>query len=338
MKYILVTGVAGLIGSRLTSWILDNTDYNVIGIDDLSGGYIENVDKRCKFYQINLSNSQNEIEKIFKNYKIEIVYHLAAYAAEGLSPFIRKFNYENNLISSINLINASIKFNIKRFVFTSTMAVYGDDYNPPFSESMIPSPVDPYGIAKFAVEMDLKCAYKQHGLNYTIIRPHNVYGIGQNIWDKYRNVLGIWMFQILNNEQPTIFGDGEQKRSFSYIDDILEPMWIASQSDKCICEIINLGGIKETSIIDACNTLVNVANTQLKPIFLESRHEVKYAWSSWEKSEQLIGFKHTINIDEGLLKMWNWAKLQPNRDRKVWEKYEIENGIYSFWKNSIKIK
>ena len=114
MKTILVTGIAGLIGSRFSSWLLDNTDYCVVGIDDLSGGYIENVDSRCTFYDVNLATSQKEIYKIFENHKIEIIYHFAAYAAEGLSPFIRQYNYENNLIATTKLINLSIKYNIKR--------------------------------------------------------------------------------------------------------------------------------------------------------------------------------------------------------------------------------
>lgn len=332
MKTILVTGIAGLIGSRFSKWVLDNTDYRIVGIDDLSGGYLENVDSRCTFYNIDLASSQKDVYGIFENHDIEIIYHFAAYAAEGLSPFIRKFNYENNLISSTNLINAAIKYGTKRFVFTSSMAVYGDKNQAPFSETLTPSPIDPYGIAKYAVELDLKCAHEQHGLNYTIIRPHNVYGIGQNIWDKYRNVLGIWMYQIMNDIQPSIFGDGSQKRSFSYIDDSLKPLWVASQSDDCIGEIINLGGIKETSILEAYQAFARVTKTNLQPKFLEPRHEAKYAWSTWEKSKELLGFEHAIDLDEGLTKMWEWAQRQPKKTRKVWKSYEIENGLYEYWK------
>jgi len=332
MKTILVTGIAGLIGSRFSKWVLENTDYHVVGIDDLSGGYIENVDDRSTFYNIDLSTSQREIYEIFEKHRIEIIYHFAAYAAEGLSPFIRKFNYENNLISSTNLINAAIKYGTRRFVFTSSMAVYGDKNQAPFSENLTPSPIDPYGIAKYAVELDLKCAHEQHGLEYTIVRPHNVYGIGQNIWDKYRNVLGIWMYQLMNDIQPSIFGDGLQKRSFSYIDDSLRPLWTASQNDKCVGEIINLGGIKETSIIEAYQVLAKVTKTNVQPKFLEPRHEAKYAWSTWEKSKELLDFEHKIDLEEGLTKMWDWAREQPMKTRRVWEKYEIENGLYEYWK------
>jgi len=329
---ILITGVAGLLGSRLADWIIENTEHSVIGIDDLSGGYIENINPKVSFHKFNLLDS-SKVDDVFDSTKPELVYHFAAYAAEGLSPFIRKYNYENNLLTSINLINSSIKYGVQRFIFASSMSVYGNKHNPPFSEDLDQAPIDPYGIAKFSVEQDLKVAYEQHGLPYTIIRPHNFYGINQNIWDKYRNVLGIWMYQILNNQQPTIFGDGEQTRAFSYVDDSIIPFWNASQRDECIDQIINLGGIKEITIKQACQTLIEVTGTDLKPLYLESRHEVKHAWSTWQKSVDLLDFQHKIDLEEGLSRMWEWAKQQPNRARFVWSEYELENGIYKYWKN-----
>jgi len=332
MNNILITGVAGLLGSRLAEWIVDNTEYNVIGIDDMSGGYESNVPSKVKLYKFDIKDLV-KLNEVFKNERPYIVYHFAAYAAEGLSPFIRKFNYENNLVASVNLITCSIKYDIKRFVFASSMSVYGNKYKPPFTEDMEQAPIDPYGVAKFSVEQDLKIAYEQHGLKYTIIRPHNFYGINQNIWDKYRNVLGIWMYQILNNQQPTIFGDGEQTRAFSYVDDSIIPFWNASQRDECIGEIINLGGIKENSINEACDILIKVTGTNLKPIYLEQRHETKHAYSTWDKSVELLGFEHKIDLEEGLSRMWEWAQKQPMRDRLIWKNYELEKGIYNFWKN-----
>ena len=170
------------------------------------------------------------------------------------------------------------------------------------------------------------------GLKYTIIRPHNFYGQNQNIWDKYRNVLGIWMYQIINNTQPTIFGDGNQVRAFSYVDDSIIPFWNASQRDECIDQIINLGGIKEYTINEACETLIKVTGTNLKPEYLEGRHEAKHAWSTWDKSIKLLDFEHKIDLEEGLTKMWEWAKNQPIRKRFFWGEYELEKGIYEFWK------
>ena len=258
-------------------------------------------------------------------------FHFAAYAAEGLSPFLRRFNYQNNIIASINLINNSIKYNIKRFVFTSSMAVYGNN-KIPYNEDLHPSPIDSYGIAKWAVEQDLKCAYEQHGLEYCIIRPHNVYGENQNIWDRYRNVLGIWMYQILNNENPTIYGSGDQTRAFSYIGDCLLPLWNAAILNECKNETINLGGIKEHSINQAFHIFSSVTKTNLKPVYLEKRYEIKNAWSTWEKSVKLLKFKHSTELNTGLEKMWFWAKKQPVRERFQWKNYELDKGIYSYWK------
>ena len=330
-KQILITGVAGLLGSQMANWIIDNTEHEVIGVDDLSGGYMNNVNPKVKMYMFDLKELKH-VNGVFKDNSIDIVFHMAAYAAEGLSPFMRKHNYENNLIASANLITNSIKYGIERFVFTSSMAVYGNKHVPPFDEDMLPCPIDPYGIAKYAVEQDLEVAARQHGLNYTVVRPHNFYGRNQNIWDRYRNVLGIWMYQIMNDTRPTIFGDGEQKRAFSYIDDALAPLWKASQSDACIGETINLGGIKEYTINDACNVLLKVTGTDLKPQYLEPRHETKYAWSTWGKSETLLGFKHTIDLEEGLTKMWKWAQKAPHHERKQWKDFELDTNIYEFWR------
>ena len=331
---ILITGIAGLLGSRLADWIIENTNHKVIGIDNLSGGYIENVNKDAVFYKLDLAH--DDLSDLFRKHRPSIVYHFAAYAAEGLSPFIRKFNYTNNLLASIDLINNSIKYDVDRFVFASSMSVYGDKYNPPFDEAMVQSPIDPYGVAKFSVEQDLKIAHEQHGLNYTIVRPHNFYGRNQNIWDKYRNVLGIWMYQILNDQQPTIFGDGKQKRAFSYVDDSIIPFWNASQNNACIDQIINLGGIKEYTINEACQALINVTGYNIEPVYLEKRHEVKHAWCTWDKSVELLNFKHKIDLHDGLSMMWGWAKKQPMREQFIWPHYELDKGIYEFWKQDDK--
>ena len=249
-KTVLITGVAGLLGSRLADWIIENKpEYEVVGVDDLSGGYEENIHKDVKFWQMDLT--EHPIENIFTTHKIDYVFHFAAYAAEGLSPFIRCYNYDNNLKSTAKIINECIKHDVKRLVFTSTLAVYGHGNGGIFDESQQQAPIDPYGVAKYGCEMDIQIAGEQHGLDWCIIRPHNVYGVKQNIWDKYRNVLGIWMYQHLNGEDMTIFGDGEQTRAFSFIDDSIEPLWNSAVREKASKEIINLGGIEEISIKDA---------------------------------------------------------------------------------------
>jgi UDP-glucose 4-epimerase len=255
---------------------------------------------------------------------------MAAYAAEGLSPFIRCFNYENNLLATANIVNNCIKHSVDRLVFTSTMAVYGHG-NPPFDESHQPTPIDPYGVAKFGCEQDIQIAGGQHGLDWCIIRPHNVYGIKQNIWDKYRNVLGIWMYQALNNKPMTIYGDGNQVRSFSYIDDCLEPLWKAAVDDRASKQIINLGGTKDCSINEANDILKSVIGYG-ETVHLEPRHEVKYAHPTWKKSVDLLDYTDNTSLEDGLRKMWGWAKEQPMREQFIWNEYELDKGIYSFWK------
>tara|TARA_Y100000361_G_scaffold52586_1_gene46022 strand:- start:934 stop:1956 length:1023 start_codon:yes stop_codon:yes gene_type:complete len=337
-KNVLITGVAGLLGSRLADWIIENTDYNVIGIDDLSGGYLDNVHNDVKLYTNDLATE--DIEHIFDFHDIEYVFHFAAYAAEGLSPFIRTFNYDNNLKATARVVNECIKADVKRLVFTSTLAVYGHGEGGIFDENQQQAPIDPYGVAKYACEMDIQIANEQHGLDYCIIRPHNVYGVKQNIWDKYRNVLGIWMYQYLKHKPLTIFGDGEQTRAFSFIDDSLEPLWNAAVRDEASCQIINLGGIKSYPITEAAETLVEVIKEEEGDLndfdipiqYLEGRHEVKHAIPTWQKSIDILGFEHKTDLKEGLRQMWRWVRTQPMRDQFVWPSYELDQGIYSFWK------
>ena len=329
-RNVIITGVAGLLGSRLADWIIENQpEFQVIGIDDLSGGFKENVNPAVKFYAHDLVTG--DINQIFKDNKIDYVFHFAAYAAEGLSPFIRSFNYDNNLKATARLINECIKHDVKRLIFTSSLAVYGHGFGGIFDEKQQQAPIDPYGVAKYACEMDIQIAGEQHGLDWCIIRPHNVYGIKQNIWDKYRNVLGIWMYQHLNGLDMTIFGDGEQTRAFSFIDDSLEPLWNAAIKPEASKEIINLGGIEEISIKKASNILREVIGGG-NVIHLEPRHEVKHSIPTYQKSIDILGFKHKTNLEEGLMRMWDWAQLQPMRNRFIWPSYELDKGIYSFWK------
>ena len=327
---VLITGVAGLLGSRLADWIIENKpEVEVIGVDDLSGGYLENINPKVELWQMNLV--EHPIENIFEFHEIDYVFHFAAYAAEGLSPFIRCYNYDNNLKATAKIVNECIKHDIKRLVFTSTLAVYGHGDGGIFNESQVPKPIDPYGVAKYGCEMDIQIAGEQHGLDWCIIRPHNVYGVKQNIWDKYRNVLGIWMYQHLNGEPMTIFGDGSQTRAFSFIDDSLEPLWNSAVKKEASKEIINLGGVEEISIKDA-STIVREVIGEGEIVHLEPRHEVKHSIPTFQKSIDLLGFEHKTSMKDGLTQMWEWVKEQPMRERFVWPEYELDKGIYSFWK------
>lgn len=332
MKSILITGVAGLLGSRMADWLIENhPEYTIIGIDNLFGGYIENINDKVIFYKKDLST--DNISDIFDKYNFEYVYHFAAYAAEGLSPFMRRFNYSNNVLSTVNIINECINHDIKRLIYTSSMSVYGHGKmnGDRFDENDIPNPIDPYGVSKYACEMDIRIAGEQHGLDWCIIRPHNVYGMKQNIWDKYRNVLGIWMNKIIHNEPLLIYGDGEQTRAFSYIDDNLLPFWNAAILPEASKEIINVGGIIPCTINEAATTLCKITGYD-KIEHKEKRHEVKNAVPTYQKSIDVLGYNQTIELEEGLRRMWDWAKKQPIRKQYKWENYEIMKGLYSFWK------
>lgn len=327
---VLITGIAGLLGSHFSRYLLAK-GYDVVGIDDFSGGFRENVADGVYCSTLNLSDL-DAVDKFFKEQKFDYVYHFAAYAAEGLSPFIRKFNYTNNLIASANLITSSINYDVKKFIFTSSMAVYGSSNIPPFTEDMQPCPIDPYGVAKYAVEMDLKLAQEQFGLDYTIIRPHNVVGVYQNIWDRYRNVIGIWIRKTLNNEPLTIFGDGLQKRAFSDMEFYNEPFEkVMTQFGG---EIFNIGADKERTLLETAHLVQKCAsNFGYKPdiVHLEARHEAKFAFSDHKKAKTLLNFEDNTNLELTINKMFEWALTQPNREIKNM-KYETVKNIYTFWK------
>lgn len=330
MPKVLITGIAGLLGSHFSRYLL-NKGYDVIGIDDFSGGYKENLAEGVYCENINLADLKS-VDRFFKENKLDYVYHFAAYAAEGLSPFIREFNYTNNLLSSVNLITSSINYGIKKFIFTSSMAVYGDKNIPPFTENMQPQPLDPYGVAKYAVEMDLRLAKEQFGLDYTIIRPHNVVGIYQNIWDRYRNVIGIWIRKSLNNEPLTIFGDGLQKRAFSDMGYYNEPF--ERVMTEYGGEIFNLGADKERTLLETAHLVKKCAkNFGFNPdiVHLEPRHEAKYAFSNHDKAKKLLHFEDHTDLEATINNMFKWALTQPNHEVKTMP-YETSKNIYAFWK------
>lgn len=330
-KTILITGAAGFIGSQMADWIVGNhPEYEVVGIDTLQGGFTENVHPKITFYKMDAGDA--ELAKIFAKHRPVYVYHFAAYAAEGLSPFIRTFNYRNNVVATANVVNQCIAYDVKRLISTSSMAVYGKG-KPPFDEEAAPAPIDPYGIAKYACELDIEVAGEQHGLDWCVIRPHNVYGPKQNIWDKYRNVLGIWMYQQMKGEAMTIFGDGEQKRAFSYIGDCLPPLWRAATDPRASKQIINLGSGVFYSINEA-NAVMRKVIGAGKDVHVEARHEVKNAYPTWQKSERILDYHDKTNLADGLAVMWQWAQKQPERPQFVWPEYELEKGLYSFWKKN----
>ena len=327
---IFVTGCAGLLGANYTRHLLNN-GHEVIGIDDLSGGYKAFIAKgeKFKFIKLNLEKRKKLVE-LFEEHKPDVLLHFAAYAAEGLSPFIRNFNYRNNLICSANLINECITHNTK-MIFTSSMAVYGEQ-EPPFTEDKRPQPVDPYGIAKYAVECDLKLAYEQFGLRYNIVRPHNVLGIYQNIWDRYRNVIGIFIRKTLNRQPILVYGDGEQTRAFSDIKYYMEPF--DRLLTDCDNETFNIGADKYFTLNEVAKTVQEIGKKygfEVPIEYGEPRHEVKHAYCNHDKAKNLLKFEDDTKLEELIESIFVWAMKQPNRKVKTME-YEVTKDIYDYWR------
>lgn len=335
MKTILITGCAGMIGSNLAHYLLENTSYRILGLDDFSGGYVENLPtegERFRMYSGSICDARI-LRHIFSLKKVDIVYHCAAYAAEGLSPFIRRFNYTNNLVGTANIVNCCIEYNVERLVFFSSIAVYGNGRlmgaGLPFKEDLIPNPIDPYGIAKYACEMDIQIAGEQHGLDWVIVRPFNVYGERQNIWDKYRNVLGIWIYNYMNNRPIQIYGDGGQTRNFTYVQDILPALRTLGEDPKYSKQIMNLGSDLTYTLNGAASTFREL----IGPIEIEhlpARHEVKIARASTDKCKYLMPIPHTLS--HGLKNMWGWVQKQPKRERGHDMPCEVTKGLYEHWK------
>ena len=325
----LVTGGAGFIGSHVVDYLLKR-GHKVVAIDDLSGGFRSNINKKSEFMHCSV-NDEMRLKKIFKKHKFDYVYHLAAYAAEGLSHFIRKFNYENNVIGSINLINLAVRNKVKHFVFTSSIAVYGTNQTP-MIESLRPNPEDPYGIAKLAVELDLLAAQEMFGLNFTIFRPHNVYGERQNLSDYYRNVLGIFINKVLRGQAMTIFGDGKQTRAFSYIGDVAPHIAGAPMIPKAKNEIFNIGADTPYAVAEVANKIASIVKTKPKITYLPKRKEVVHAFCDHAKFKKVFRIKKEKSLDDGIKRMIAWAKTIEINQAKKFANIEITTHMPPSWK------
>jgi UDP-glucose 4-epimerase len=327
----LVTGAAGFLGAHVVRALMaDPRKISIVALDDLSGGFIENIPKGVKFVQGSVTDP-GLIERLFADYRFDYIYHLAAYAAEGLSHFIRRFNYTNNLIGSINLINEAVKAESSCFVFTSSIAVYGA-IEPPMVETKAPKPEDPYGVAKLAVEMDLRAAHEMFGLNHVIFRPHNVYGEYQNLSDPYRNVIGIFMKQIREGRPLTIFGDGTQKRAFSYVGDVAPAIARAPFVPAAINEVFNIGADEPYSVNDLARHVCEAMGSPEHPVeYLAARNEVLHAYSDHSKARAVFGLGAGTELGAGLAKMAAWARAVPMRPRKGFADIEVTKNMPPSW-------
>lgn len=328
MAITLVTGGAGFIGAHVAHALLKN-GHTVVVLDDLSGGFTENIPQGAVFVKGSVTDHAL-IDELFEKYRFEYVYHLAAYAAEGLSHFIKRFNYTNNLIGSVNLINACVKHKVKSFVFTSSIAVYGA-LKPPMREEMVPVPEDPYGIAKLSVEQDLRVTHEMFGLNYVIFRPHNVYGEYQNIGDRYRNVVGIFMNQLMQNKPLTVFGDGSQTRAFSYIGDIVPAIVNSAFLPEAQNQVFNIGADKDYSVNELATLTMKAMGIKGEICYLEARNEVVHAHADHSKVKKIFGEVPLTSLEEGLSRMAQWAKGVGVRKSKRFGEIEILEKLPPIW-------
>lgn len=323
---IAITGAAGFIGSSLSHWIINqfHQQHKIVGIDNMSGGYESNFPLEFNFIneKVDLANAE-ELRRVFDEYGgFDLCFHFGAYAAEGRANHIRRFIHANNTIGTLNVINECVR-NQTKLVFTSSVAVYSGEF--PFHESITPHPIDEYGISKYSSEMSIRVAGYEQDLRWCIVRPRNVFGPRQSLWDPARNLMGIWMYNALNGLPCQIFGDGQNRRCFTYIGDILEPLWNASKQDY---QVINLGASKSYSISEAAEIFKEVTGYD-NFIHTEARPEVKEAICDISKSEELLGYSDKTSLRDGLVKMWEWAQGQPWKDRIIPPPLEVSINAHS---------
>lgn len=345
----LVTGAAGFIGSHLTNFLI-NEGHDVVALDNLEGGKREYVNPKASFLLADLRYKKS-IDQIYdKIERPEVIFHLAAHAAEGQSVFNPIYTVNSNVIGFLNLFTAALNRGFGTFIFTSSMAVYGKKKmltswraDPKrtgimiekiigFSEHQKQKPVDPYGVSKAAIERLLEIYSEEFGFNYVIIRPHNLYGPRQSLTNPYRNVFGIWMNRIMHEKPPIIYGDGEQRRAFSCIDDCTPYIAKSAWTKAAYNEIINIGSDEVHTINEACELLMEAMDYRGQVIYARKRPlEVKNAWCSQEKARKLLGYKEKTSLKEGLAKMAEWALSVGPQPFKYWDSFEIKKKVPEVW-------
>ena len=328
MPNSLVTGGAGFLGAHVARSLLDR-GHDVVVLDDLSGGFEENVPDGARFVRGSVTDAER-VADLFNGHDFDYVFHLAAYAAEGLSHFIKRFNYTNNVIGSVTLINEAVKHEVGCFVFTSSIAVYGAGQTP-MSEDMTPEPEDPYGIAKLAVEQELSATHAMFGLDYVIFRPHNVYGEYQNLGDRYRNVVGIFMNQAMQGKPLTIFGDGRQTRAFSYVSDVAPQIAASVDVQEARNDVFNVGADREVPVGELAELVLEVMGANSEIRHLPARNEVVHAFADHSKARAVFGANGEVPLREGLSRMASWAREVGARSSQPFEGIEITRGLPAAW-------
>ncbi len=324
----LVTGAAGFLGSHVADHCLAQ-GMEVTATDDLSGGFIENVPKKAEWIQGDLRDPEF-VASLWSGRQFDFVYHLAAYAAEGLSHFIRRYNYQTNLIASVNLLNQAVNHGVQCFVFTSSIAVYGSG-QAPMTEDMAPRPEDPYGISKYAFELDLAAAHELFGLNYMVFRPHNIYGERQNIADRYRNVVGIFMNQVLQQQPMSVFGDGLQTRAFSHVDDVAPVIARGPLVREAFNQVFNIGADTPYTVLQLASEVATAYGVEPQIKHLAARNEVVHAFSDHGKVRRTFGLGQPIDLRTGIGRMAAWVKSQGPARPVTFSNIEVRKNLPPSW-------
>jgi UDP-glucose 4-epimerase len=326
----LITGAAGFIGSHVAD-ACSALGMEVVGLDNLSGGFRRNLVSKIPICVGDIRDP-SFLESVWRDHgPFDYVYHFAAYAAEGLSHHLRCFNYETNLVGSARLINASIHHRVRHFVFASSIAVYGAGQLP-LTEDTTPRPEDPYGVAKYAVELDLASAATVFGLRHTIFRPHNVYGERQHIGDRYRNVVGIFLNQCLRGEPMTILGDGMQTRSFTYIGDIAASIARAPLVEGAVNQTFNIGTDQPTRILDLANRIAHAVGIEPRIRHFPARPEVIHAVAEHSRFHRVFGVAESTPLAIGIDRMARWARELGPCDPSHFGKLELAQNLPLIWK------
>lgn len=331
---IFITGVAGFLGSHLADAMLAE-GHEVIGVDNLMGGYLDNVPEGVDFYQTDCQYL-NTMNKLMKD--VDIVYHTACTAYEGLSVFSPNLVCQNTYQITASVISAAISNKVKRFVYCSSMARYGTQEVVPFTETMTPKPQDPYGISKLAAENLLKCLCEVHGMELVIAVPHNIIGPRQKYDDPYRNVASIMINLMMQGRQPIIYGDGNQKRCFSFVQDDIKCLKAIAFQDNVVGEIINIGPDEEfVTINELAKTIADILDFDLKPIYVPDRpQEVKLATCSADKARRLLGYHTEYTLRQGLEEMVEYIRERGTKKFRYHLDVEIINEkTPETWKNKM---
>ena len=331
---IFITGVAGFLGSHLADRMID-LGYEVVGVDNLVGGFMENVNPKVEFHKEDCNNLE-KMREIMNG--CDIVFHGACTAHDGFSLFAPHYITTNTFEITMSVLSAAASCNVKKFVYCSSMARYGKQPNLPYTEDLECMPVTPYGVGKYASELVVKQICELNNIDYTIIVPHNIIGPRQNYTDPFRNVAAIMINRMLQGKQPIIYGDGEQKRTFSFIGDCIYCLEKVITQNNLNGEIINIGPDEEFVTVNyLAEEIAKNLNFDLHPIYVPDRpNEVKLATCSSEKARKLLGYETKTTLSEGIKEMIEAIKALGPKDFIYNYDIEINNEhTPNTWKNQL---